>query len=67
MPAFSLSCAAGQSSAAFQRGVVPLAAASIEHVNLSVASRARDTTRPDDARGVDAIGAEVLARLGGLT
>jgi len=46
------------------RGVT---AASIEQVDLSAASRARDTTPPDDARGVDAIGAEMLARLGGFT
>ncbi len=42
------------------RGV---AAASIEQVDLSAASRARDTTAPDDAAGVDAIGAEVLELL----
>jgi len=45
------------------RGVV---AAAIEEVDLSAAARARDTAAPDDAARVQAIGAEVLAVLGGL-
>ena len=45
------------------RGV---AATSIERVDLSAASRARDTTPPDDAAGVEAIGVQVLALLTGL-
>jgi len=45
------------------RGV---AATSIEQVDLSAASRARDTTPPDDAAGVEAIGVQVLALLTGL-
>jgi len=45
------------------RGV---SAAAIEQVDLSAASRARDTTTPADAAGVEAIGEQVLARLGEL-
>ncbi len=40
-------------------------AAKIEQVDLSVAIRARDTTLPDDAAGVEAIGVQALALLGG--
>jgi V/A-type H+-transporting ATPase subunit A len=46
-----------------RRGV---SATSIEQVDLSRASRARDTTSSDDAAGVQAIGAQVLAALRGL-
>jgi V/A-type H+-transporting ATPase subunit A len=45
------------------RGV---SATAIEQADLSAASRARDTTPPDDAAGVEAIGAQVLALLRGL-
>ena len=46
-----------------RRGV---SASSIEQVDLSAAVRARDTTAADDAVGVEAIGAGVLALLRGL-
>ncbi len=46
-----------------RRGV---SATSIEQVDLSAASRARDATPPDDAAGVQALGAEVLRQLGDL-
>lgn len=46
-----------------RRGV---SATSIEQVDLSAASRARDATAPDDAAGVQALGAEVLRQLGDL-
>ena len=45
------------------RGV---SAAAIEQIDLSAASRARDATSPDDAAGVEAIGAQVLDLLRGL-
>jgi len=46
-----------------RRGV---SATSIEQVDLSAASRARETTLADDAAGVEAIGQHVLDLLGGL-
>ena len=43
-----------------------VSAAAIEAVDLSPASRARDTTRPDDAREIDVIARQLLDRLGAL-
>ena len=53
-------------TAASSSSAAGVPAATIEEVDLSAATRARDATPPDDADEVEAIGEQLLARLGEL-